>query len=146
MNIYLLLPLALGVTVVLQATLNRTMALQYGLASAVLLNAAVFFILSLGFFISAKYTPTLVPEFMRVRISEQSFSWLYLLPGLCGFFLVLGLPWAIQNIGPSTSFLLLIASQIVVSLGLEIYQSGITPPLVRILGALLVIVGAILVI
>lgn len=148
-NIFLLLPLALGVTVVAQATLNRSFALQYGLAGAVLLNAAVFFFFSLGFFILAKYTPSLLPEFMRLRSpgpAGQSFPWIYFLPGAFGFSLVLGLPWVLQNIGPSRGFLLLIASQVVTSLAFETYQSGNLPSPLRALGALLVVIGAALVI
>jgi len=144
MNPYLLIPFALGVSVVIQATLNRTMGLQYGLAAAVTLNAVVFFVLSLGFYAIAKYTPTIVPEFWRIRPSSEAFSWTYLIPGLCGFFLVIGLPWAIQNLGPSTSFLLLIASQIMMSLGLEFFQQGWTLSGPKLVGALLVIIGAVL--
>src|SRR4051794_11523469 len=116
-NLYLILPLALGVSVVLQGTINRQMALEYGLGSTVLLNAVVFFILSLGFYLSAKYTPAVVPEFWRMREPTNGFSWSYLLPGVFGFIIVTGLPWAIQNLGPSTTIILLIASQILLSVG-----------------------------
>ncbi len=146
MNIAFFVPLALGVTVVLQATLNRAIGHNHGLATAVLINAVVFFVLSLGFFLTGKYNPDLVPEFLRFRESSVPYSWYYLIPGACGFFLVLGLPYAIHHIGPSLSFLLLIASQVVVSLAFEIYLSGNVPSLLRLMGAALIVVGSILVI
>jgi transporter family-2 protein len=140
-----LLPLALGVTVVFQATLNRSMASHYGLASAVTLNAAVFFALSLGIFVFAKYNPDLVPDFLQIRRPENQFSWTYLLPGVCGFILVMGLPWSIELIGPSASFLLLISSQILVSLILEATQSPGPLSFPKLVGGFLVLAGSILV-
>jgi bacterial/archaeal transporter family-2 protein len=142
MNLYFFLPLALGVTVLSQATLNRALALQWGLAAAVTLNAAVFFVLSIGFLLIAKYTPSVVPEFWRFQQNPQNFQWYYLLPGLCGFFLVLGLPWSIQNLGASTSFLLLIASQIISSLLFEHFHEGTHISFQKLIGALLVMIGA----
>lgn len=144
MNPYLLIPFTLGVSVVFQAILNRSMGLQYGLAAAVFLNAALFFVLSLGFLAVAKYTPTILPEFWRFRDSSDSFHWAYLLPGLFGFLIVIGLPWSIQNIGPSTSFLLLISAQIIVSLILEFNEKAGAIDWTKLLGALLVLVGAFL--
>lgn len=141
-NSYLLLPLALGVTVVAQATLNRVFALQWGLAVAVTVNAAVFFVLSLGFLLIAKYTPNILPEFWRYNPTSNGFAWTYLIPGICGFFLVVGLPWSIQNLGPSTSFLLLIASQIIASLCLEYFQDAEGVSARKIIGALFVLAGA----
>ena len=141
-NPSLFLPLALGVTVVLQASLNRSMGNQMGLSLAVLINAAVFLVLSLGFFLLAKYTPMIVPEFWRFRPSSQAFSWYYLVPGFCGFFLVMGLPWSIQQLGPSTSFLILIASQILISFFMEAIQQGHGLDLKKSLGVLFVLIGA----
>lgn len=145
-NLAFTLPLALGVTVVLQATMNRSIGFNYGLSAAVALNAVVFFVLSIGFFLLAKYNPMIVPDFVRVREPSESFSWLYLIPGTCGFMLVLGLPWSIQNIGPTISFLLLIASQVVVSFALEIWQAGGLPSLIRVGGAALILAGSYLVV
>jgi uncharacterized membrane protein YdcZ (DUF606 family) len=137
-----LLPLLLGITVVAQATINKGMAGHFGLASAVALNAAVFFALSLGIYLIAKYTPALVPEIFRLKSTSGAWLWLYLLPGICGFTLVMGLPWSIELIGPSASFILLIASQVLVGLLIEFMQSGSTLSVAKLLGAGLVLLGS----
>ena len=145
MNAYLLIPLALGATVVTQATLNRQMGSQLGLSTAVAINAAVFLILSLGIYAIAKYTPTIVPEFFQIQKPTENFKLSYLIPGTCGFLLVMGLPWSIQTLGPSTSFVLLITAQIILSVILEATTSAAPPSLWKALGALLVLAGATLV-
>ena len=146
MNFYFFLPIALGVSVVVQATLNKEMALQYGLLSAVLLNAAVLFVLSALFYGIAKTSPEFFPEFFQPKSSSEPFNWSYLIPGMCGFFLVLGLPWSLHKLGPSNSFLLLIATQIVVSLLLETYRSQSLPQGLKLAGAILVLIGGALVV
>ncbi len=146
MNAYFLLPLALGVTVVVQATLNRTMSTAYGLSTVMAINAVVFFIFSVGFFLFAHYNPKLVPDFVQSRALIAPFLWTYIIPGFCGFLLVLGLPWAIEYAGASNSFLLLIASQIVFSFAYEVLQSGQMPSILKISGALLISAGAYLII
>ena len=145
MNPYFILPIALGVSVVLQASLNREMALHYGLATAVLLNAAVFLVLSLSLFALGKFAPQYVPGFLQPKASDIPFSWVYIVPGICGFFLVLGLPWALEKIGPSNAFLILIATQIVVSLAIEGYRTQSLPHSLKMTGAVLVIIGGMLV-
>ncbi len=142
----LLLPLALGATAVTQANLNRYTGTHLGLASAVFLNAAIFFVLGIFLYFIAKLSPNAVPEFMRVKPALSGYSWLFLVPGFCGFLYVLGLPWSIQNIGPALSFILLIASQVTVSLGLEYFQTGAVPSALRVLGAAFVLLGSVLVV
>jgi uncharacterized membrane protein YdcZ (DUF606 family) len=146
MNAYFLLPLALGVTVVAQATLNRSMATAYGLSTVMAINAVVFFIFSVGFFLFAHYNPKLVPDFVQTREMTAPFLWTYIIPGFCGFLLVLGLPWAIEYAGASTSFLLLIASQIIISFAWEVIHSGESPSVLKVCGALLISAGAFLII
>jgi len=146
MNSYLLLPLLLGVSVVVQATLNRQLGSQYGWATAVTLNAVVFLVLSLGFLLIAKYTPALIPEFLQDRKPTDSFHGSYLIPGICGFFLVLGLPLSMQFLGASTSIILLIAAQILFSVAQEAWTVGLMPSLWKSFGAILVLAGSALVV
>lgn len=145
MGFFYLLPMLLGVTVVVQGTMNRQIGAIYGLSTAVLINAAVFFVLSLCFFLVAKYTPSLVPEFLQVKSSDSAFSLKYIIPGSCGFLLVMGLPWAIQNIGAARSFLLLIVAQILTGFVWDFFDSATQPHLLKISGALLTIVGGALI-
>ena len=145
MNFYFLLPIAIGVSIVLQGTFNRDMALNYGLATTVLLNAAVFLVVSAGLSIWVKINPAFFPVFIQSRTSEAPFNWLYLLPGIFGVMIVLGVPWSLEKIGPSNTFLFLIITQIVLSVSLEAYQLQTSPAVMKMTGAGLVILGGILV-
>lgn len=146
MNFYFFLPIALGVSVVLQASLNKEIALQYGLISTVLLNAAVLFVLSAIFYGIAKTSPDLFPDFFQPKSSTQSLRLLDLVPGICGFFIVLGLPWSLARLGPSNTFLLFIAVQIVLSLLIEAYSNQSLPQGIKLAGALLILAGGALVV
>lgn len=142
MGFYYFIPIALGVTVLTQGILNRQFGAAWGLSTAVLINAAVFFVLSALFFIIAKLWPHLLPEFLRFRDPGTGFQWAFLIPGVCGFILVLGLPWALHNIGPSKSFLLLITSQILSSLVADqwIYAQPVSA--MKWVGGFITVIGA----
>ncbi|GIL18395.1 MAG: hypothetical protein BroJett040_21460 [Oligoflexia bacterium] len=145
MNAYYLIPIALGVTVVLQGTLNKQIGSIYGLSVAVLINAAIFFILSLCFLALSFYTPNLVPDFLRAKPLTSPFQWYYLIPGICGFILVLGLPWAFQSIGAGATFILLISSQLLCGFFVDTYFLGNPVNIQKIGGALLSMIGAVLI-
>lgn len=133
----------MGLTVIVQGTLNRQIAESWGLSAAVLLNASIFFITSLGLLLLAKFGGELVPEFLKIK-SAQDFKWWYALPGLCGFLLVLGLPWGIRELGASKTFVLLVSSQIVLGLIWDTFVYNAHPGLTKMCGAGLAILGAII--
>ena len=143
-KIEFLLPVALGAGVLLQSTINRQMAEPYGLATAVLINAAVFFAFSLFFFYFAQYSTGIVPEFFKPKLQNFDFRWFYLLPGIFGFSLVFGLPWSIRTLGAAPSFVLLVAAQILGSLLLDIFYFHNLVNQYKILGALLTLCGAVI--
>lgn len=143
-KIEFLIPIALGAGVLLQSTINRQMAEPYGLATAVLINAVIFFVFSLFFFYFAKYSTDLVPEFFRPKLQNFSFQWFYVLPGVCGFALVFGLPWSMRNLGAAPSFILLVAAQIVGSVLLDIFYFHNLVNQYKIIGAILTLCGAVI--
>lgn len=145
-RVYGLIPLALGLVVVLQGTLNRQIGEQWGLAMAVFINATVFFILSIGLFLVAKYFPDWVPEFFRYRadVEGREFKAVYLVPGVCGFLLVLGLPWAIRNLGVGKALVILISSQVLVGFLWDQFIYKTQASGLKLVGALLSVLGAIL--
>jgi bacterial/archaeal transporter family-2 protein len=146
------IPVILGIAVVLQGVLNRKIGSAIGLSTAVFINALVFLILSAALLTASYFKPNLFPEFLRIpstpwknAIDQSGASvWLYWVPGLCGFLLVLGVPFAIQSIGPSKTFVILVSAQIAFSVLLEAAsQSDLSPW--KFLGAALAITGAYLV-
>lgn len=143
-KIEFLIPIALGVGVVFQSTINRQMAEPYGLATAVLINAVVFFAFSLFFFFFAKYSTDLVPEFFKPKLETFSFQSFYILPGIFGFALVFGLPWSIKSIGAAPAFILLVAAQIACSVLLDIFYFHNLVNQYKIFGAVLTLCGAVI--
>lgn len=145
MNLYYVLPLIVGLSVVLQGTFNRGMAFQYGLSTAVLFNAAVFGLFCVLLYAIARYAPNSLPEFLQIKSSESSFQWKYILPGFCGFLIVLSIPWSLVKIGPANTFVLAVAAQIVLGLVVESIDQQSLPGIMKLSGAALVLVGGIIV-
>lgn len=146
MVFYYALPLTLGILVVLQGGLNRQIGGTWGLGTALVLNAGILFAVSAIFYGILRWSPETFPEFLRPKIPAQSPPWWYLIPGLCGFFLVLGLPWSIQSIGSAKSFILLITAQICAGIAWDAITTSTTPGLWKIVGGLLTLLGSLLVI
>lgn len=146
MNLYLVLPLFLGFSVVTQGILNRKIAAEWGLPSTVLLNAAVFFILSGILFLLTRVFPEYFPDYLRVhQFNLQKTKYWFLFPGMCGFFLVLGVPWALQNIGPSKTFILLIVAQTVLSVMADKWIFHTEVSMMKLVGSIVALMGALIV-
>lgn len=146
MNFYIILPFLIGLAGVTQGILNRQVSASWGLAWAVGLNAVLFIVYSGILLGILQLAPQFLPEYLRVSsFSFDKFKWWYLLPGLCGFLLVLGIPWSIQSMGPSKTFILFIVAQIVFSLLAEkiFFDSNVS--VMKIAGAFLAMAGAALV-
>lgn len=142
MRTYLFLPVLLGAFAVIQGVLNRKIAGGVGLANATLINN--FVLLGLGFLLVAfvRFGPPLLPGLFSAQSESWSTPWWIVIPGLCGFCLVTGLPLAISKIGASTTFILLIGAQIVVSLVWDAAVEKKEIALTQVLGAILVFGGA----
>lgn len=147
MNSYIILPMLIGLAGVAQGILNRQVSASWGLTWAVGLNAVLFIVYSAVLLVVMQFAPQVLPEYLRVStFSMEKFKWWFVLPGLCGFLLVLGIPWSIQMMGPSKTFILFIVAQIVFSLLAEKFFFDSSVPILKIAGAFLAIAGAALVI
>jgi len=134
----LLIPITIGLSVVLQGILNRKMSLVWGLPEVIVLNGAVFFIISLAYYFGVRlFSPEMPPL--------KSPEYWYFLPGICGFLIVLGVPSSIGIMGPTKTFITLIVSQVVFSLALEKVIFGDSPGTLKIVGAAIATIGAVLV-
>lgn len=142
MKSIMLLPLFLGIAGVLQGGLNRQMALKWGLASAVFVNAVVFFIACLALFLAAKAGASWIASDFSIRGNLSQFKWWYLLPGLFGFAFVVGIPYAIPRIGALQVFLGIIAFQLIGSMLWDLWVEGIAISWHRVAGSALALVGA----
>ncbi len=137
-----LLPFAVGVAAVLQGVLNRRVMSEWGLSAAVLLNSLVFLVVSLGLLALARSRPELFPDSFAPSASWSTLAWWFILPGLFGMVIVLGIPWAIDSLGAARVFVGIVAAQMVASLVWDHFMEGVELSLERVGGTVLAVVGA----
>lgn len=133
----------LGAFATLQAGFNRQIADSWGFVSATLWNNIVLFIVSLSIFLLVKFFPQGFPEILRNKEPFVNFQWWYILPGLFGFSLVFGLPFAVSKLGATKVFIFLVAGQILCSLVWDLYIEKIPVTYLRVIGVALTLIGAI---
>lgn len=140
-----LLPVSLGLAAVVQGSLNRRIAAHLSLPGAVLLTHAVAALCALALLLLPRVAALLLPSGASLAAGTGRAAWWYLVPGLCGCAFVFGMPIAFSRLGVFQSLLLLIAAQLVVSVGWDRLIEGraITPT--QLLGALITLIGAALV-
>lgn len=143
MQTELLVPFLLGVAAVLQATLNKEIAAHTGLALATALNMVVAAACALAFAVLCRFRAE--PEgLLRWNLDGSAFRLWWLLPGIVGFLIVLGLPWAVQRIGALSTFVALVGAQMLASAAWDRLVGGIPLSAPRVLGALCTVAGVVL--
>lgn len=140
----LLVAFFIGAGTVAQGGINKDIGKSWGLASAVLFNNTVVAILSLLIFILVKIMPQKFPELFRPSETTFTFQWHYIIPALCGLAVVVGIPWAINQIGAVKVFLVMVLAQLLASLFWDWYVEGLTLTSYRWIGILLAACGTIL--
>lgn len=132
-NLFLLIPILLGLTTILQTHFVKKMSETYTLFQAAIVNniTGVILLFVIYYFFTDK------KEF---EISQ--FQPIFLLAGLFGVFFVLGAPMAVSKIGPARFFIILVAAQILFSLTWQYFADPVEISVKKIAAALLVFVGA----
>lgn len=145
MHVAALIPLALGCAAVFQGALNRRIAVHLGLPKAVMLTNLIAFVCALLLSQVLRSMPSLFPPGFAAQQPLSRAAWWYVVPGLCGFAFILGMPLSFGRLGVFQSLLLLIGSQLVVGLVWDQLVEGrpVTP--LRIVGAIITLLGAVLV-
>lgn len=132
-----LVSLALGVCSVMQAGLNRKVALKFDLTSATFFSSAVLFVFSaLLFFSSGR------KSFGRAFAGLEAWQ---VLPGLFGIVLVAGIPWAISKWGATPVFVGLVTSQVLSSFVWDAVVEKSPPGFHQVSGAALSLLGFVIV-
>ena len=144
-NGFFMLSLGLGVAAVLQGGLNEQLADRWNFPAVVVLNNVVLLLVSALFYFWIRFWPELFPKALQVQKGLPSFEWWYVFPGILGFALVFGIPFAIAYIGAFEVFIGLIAAQLAGSLLWDYWIEGLSIHPVRIAGAVLGLLGAYLV-
>jgi len=144
-NSFFFFALILGILAVLQGGMNQKIALQWGYPGAVLLSCTGLLFVALLFYILTTAMPSFFSPSLQSRVSLQSYRWWFILPGIMGFFLVFGIPFAISKIGAYQVFVGLIAAQLIAGLFWDFWVESIPLHPLRIIGGLLSFFGAVLV-
>ncbi len=144
MLIALLLSIMAGAFGVFQAGLNKEIAGSLGYTSSMLFNGTFFLLFNLAFFLIVFAKPQWFPQDFTIQGQLSDFRIWWLLPGLLGFALVLGLAVAVGKIGAAQTFVITIAAQICASLLWDIFDGSFVLNKWRIIGAVLTLTGAIL--
>jgi bacterial/archaeal transporter family-2 protein len=110
-----IVPLLIGIFGILQGALLKNVALEIGVAHAILIALAIYFFLGIILFILVSNNPQVLPAFYAVKYPVTYFKWWYLVPGIIGFFIVLFFPQAMNQLGAVKVTILIIAGQIITS-------------------------------
>lgn len=129
----------LGAAAVVQGGLNRYVMADWGLSGAILFNTVVLLVIAMTFAAISHYFPQYLPE--GTPLKSAAYKWWFIVPGICGFLLVAGIPSAIPKIGASGVFLSIIAGQLFFSLlwDFKVEQMVIEPQ--RVIGVVLALIG-----
>ena len=140
----LIITFCIGLSTVLQGSLNKQLARTWGLSPAVVFNNIVIFTTGLLLYALVRMSPQRFPELFKPKEAMGQMNWWYVLPGLFGLAVVTGIPWAISQIGALKVFLIVVAAQMVGSVLWDIYVENIPLNNFRALGVLLALSGALI--
>lgn len=137
MSLAIFISLAMGVASMLQGTLNRQIAAQWGFVGTAFLNTLIILVIVSILYIASRWYPELLPRVLHDKGSFSRFSWWYIIPGLCGLFIILGMPWVIGKIGALNLFMGFVAAQLFGSLIWDACMEGIPLSVIRVAGVAL---------
>lgn len=143
MNLKLLFPFFLGALLVLQPGFNKHIMTERGLGFAIVMNGFVLFVLTSSFLILLLALGDRLPEVFRIRHSS-AMHWWYIIPGLCGFSLVVCVPLVLASVGAVSTVVGMLSGQLLTSMLWDAWVEGRSTSLLRILGVLLALGGAFL--
>jgi len=141
----LFIPVSLGIASVLQNTLNRQIGYKWGLPTTILFNAFIFVFCGVVLVAMARVFPEKFSGIFSAKDEGLSFKWWYFLPGVFGYSIILGLPYAMTELGALKVFVGFVAAQVITSLLWDGFVDGIEMTAYRVLGATLSIAGVVLV-
>ena len=144
MNWMLAVPVLVGAMTVLQGGLNKHLGSSMGLAAAVLLTCLVTTVIGLALYAWVRVSPSIAPDFLQGEFNWQAFRWWMICPGLFGFGIVIGIPWAIPELGAAKVFVGIVAAQLVGSLVWDAFVEHNSPSTMRLLGAAITLLGAVI--
>lgn len=133
-----------GVFGVLQAGMNKDIAQVWGFPASLLFNGCLFLVFNFLFFSLVYFFPKYFPQSFIYEGNWSQIKWWWLVPGLLGFSLVMGLAVSIGKIGAIQTFVISIVAQVVASFAWDVFCEGKELSFIRILGAAIALGGAVI--
>ena len=116
MNWTYIIPLAVGAAGIIQGGLNKNMSQNMGLTMALFIGNSLVVIYSILLYFLAAKSPESVSELFKLKATATGFKWWYVIPSVCGFIIITGIPFGISKIGAVKVAVLIIAGQMITSL------------------------------
>lgn len=133
-----------GTFAVLQGGANKIISESWGFSSALLLNGIVFLVFNLILFAAVWLQPQWFPQAYLIQGQLNNFKLFWILPGLMGFLLVMGITVAMGAIGAVPTILLSIAAQIVCSISWDYFVESKPVTIMKVTGAAVTFLGVFL--
>ena len=127
-----------------QAGMNKVVADSLGFTASLLFNGVFFLVFNLIFFIYVYVKPQTLPEEFAIKWALSDFQWWWVIPGLMGFLLVMGLAVSVGRIGAVQTIVISIAAQVFASIAWDMYAGDSNLSTMRLVGAGVTLVGAVL--
>lgn len=125
MNWTYIIPLAVGAAGIIQGGLNKNMSQNMGLTMALFIGNALVLLYSVFLYLLATKSPESVSDLFRLRETAINFKWWYIIPSVCGFVIITGIPFGISKIGAIKVAVLIIAGQMITSVLWDIFVEKI---------------------
>lgn len=135
-----LLPVAVGMSIVLQGGLNRNSTSHMSLAFVVFINAIVFLTFSAGYWALTKFS-VVSGNVSSSAGPFSNFQWWQILPGLFGFLIVFCTPLAIEHLGANSTFAVIICTQLLVSMIWDSLTQKTAPTMMSLIGVSIMMAG-----
>jgi bacterial/archaeal transporter family-2 protein len=144
MALAIFLSMMAGAFGVWQAGMNKVVADSLGFTASLLFNGVFFLVFNGLFFLIVWGRPSAFPSEFAIRLAFEDFKWWWLLPGLMGFALVMGLAVSVGRIGAVQTIVISVAAQVFASIIWDMWDGDFQLNQWRLIGAGLTLVGAVI--
>ncbi|PIR21727.1 MAG: hypothetical protein COV44_11695 [Deltaproteobacteria bacterium CG11_big_fil_rev_8_21_14_0_20_45_16] len=145
---FILLAATIGLATVIQGAFNQRVGQVLDLNLAILINSLVVLVISALVYVLARSFPQILPNAFATRSFEWNqltqLGWRVILPGLCGFTIVAGIPWALSRLTALKVFFLIVVSQIFFSFLWDYFVLEVTLSGKRLVGVLVALAGVLI--
>ena len=127
-----------------QAGMNKVVADSLGFTASLLFNGVFFLVFNFAFFVYVYVRPETLPQEFTIQWALSDFKWWWVVPGFMGFALVMGLAVSVGRIGAVQTIVISIAAQVFASIAWDFYAGEVNLTKIRLAGAGITLLGAIL--